>query len=158
LRDHCDRNRPSVILISMPGIEIAQQAKATSASLGTKLARLEDLGYIERRFPVTPDGPEQRPGYHIEDPFFRFWFRYVAGTSRHRYTLLGSCKWHRLVDTDVLDQLRDHQAALGGHAAAARLIIFGRDQFTPRPPRTSLSRRHPPRLSRTAIPDRMSQL
>jgi hypothetical protein len=31
----------------------------------------------------------------------------------------------------VLDQLRDHQAALGGRAAAARLIIFGREQFTP---------------------------
>jgi AAA+ ATPase superfamily predicted ATPase len=179
--------------------EIAQQAGATSASLAPKLARLEDLGYIERRYPLTPDGREQRPGYHIEDPFFRFWFRYVAGnrsrlerhrvtevsqeihadmdntmgwaferccrrwaaiyaneeitgaprqigswwsrdgqteidvvgTSRHRYALLGSCKWRRVVDVDVLDQLRDHQAALGGHAAAARLIIFGRERFTP---------------------------
>ena len=179
--------------------EIAQQARATSASLAPKLQRLEDLGYIERRYPLTPDGREQRPGYHIEDPFFRFWFRYVAGnrsrlerhrvaevgeeiladmdntmgwafeqccrrwaavyadeqvtgtprqigtwwsrdgqteidvvgTSRHRYTLLGSCKWRHAVDTDVLDQLHDHQAALGGRAAAARLIIFGREQFTP---------------------------
>jgi uncharacterized protein len=179
--------------------EIARQAKAASASLAPKLARLEDLGYIERRYPLTADGREQRPGYHIEDPFFRFWFRYVAGNrsrlerhraaevsaeiradmgntmgwaferccrrwaavyadeevtgaphqigswwsrdgqteidvvgiSRHRYTLLGSCKWRRVVDIDVLDQLRDHQAALGGHAAAARLIIFGREQFTP---------------------------
>ena len=179
--------------------EIAQQAKAVSASLAPKLARLEDLGYIERRYPLTAGGREQRPGYHIEDPFFRFWFRYVAGNrsrlerhraaevsaeiradvdntmgwaferccrrwaavyadeevtgaprqigswwsrdgqteidvvgiSRHRYTLLGSCKWRRAVDIDVLDQLRDHQAALGGHAAAARLIIFGREQFTP---------------------------
>jgi len=179
--------------------EIAQQAKAASASLAPKLARLEDLGYIERGYPLTADGREQRPGYHIEDPFFRFWFRYVAGNrsrlerhraaevsaeiradvdntmgwaferccrrwaavyadeevtgaprqigswwsrdgqteidvvgiSHHRYTLLGSCKWRRVVDIDVLDQLRDHQAALGGHAAAARLIIFGREQFTP---------------------------
>ena len=55
----------------------------------------------------------------------------VVGTSRHRYALLGSCKWRRVVDIDVLDRLRDHQAALGGHAAAARLIIFGREQFTP---------------------------
>lgn len=47
------------------------------------------------------------------------------------YALLGSCKWRRAVDADVLDQLRDHQAALGGRAAAARLIIFGREQFTP---------------------------
>ncbi len=179
--------------------EIAQQAGATSASLAPTLARLEDLGYIERRYPLTPDGREQRPGYHIEDPFFRFWFRYVAGnrsrlerhrvtevgqeiqadmdntmgwaferccrrwaavyadeevtgaprqigswwsrdgqteidvvgTSRHHYALLGSCKWRRVVDVDVLDQLRDHQAALGGHAAAARLVIFGRERFTP---------------------------
>jgi hypothetical protein len=55
----------------------------------------------------------------------------VVGTSRHRYALLGACKWRRVVDTDVLDQLRNHQAALGGHAAAARLIIFGREEFTP---------------------------
>lgn len=178
--------------------EIAQKAHAASASLSAKLQRLEDLGYIERRYPVTPDGSEQRPGYHIEDPFFRFWFRYVAGnrsrlerfrvaevrdeiladmdntmgwaferccrrwaavyadeqvtgasreigswwsrdgqteidvvgTSRHRYALLGSCKWRRVVDVDVLDHLRDHQAMLGGHAAAARLIIFGRERFT----------------------------
>jgi AAA+ ATPase superfamily predicted ATPase len=62
--------------------EIAQQAKAASASLGTKLARLEDLGYIERRFPVTPDGREQRPGYHIEDPLpksFQFGCRKYCG-------------------------------------------------------------------------------
>lgn len=179
--------------------EIAQKARAASASLSVKLQRLEDLGYIERRFPVTADGSEQRPGYHIEDPFFRFWFRYVAGnrsrlerhrvaevgeeiladmdntmgwaferccrrwtavyageqvtgaprevgswwsrdgqteidvvgTGRHRYTVLGSCKWRRLVDVDVLDRLRDHQALLGGRAAGARLIIFGRDEFTP---------------------------
>ncbi|MBO0802134.1 MAG: ATP-binding protein [Nocardiopsaceae bacterium] len=178
--------------------EIAQKARASSASLSVKLQRLEDLGYIERRFPLTADGKEQRPGYHIEDPFFRFWFRYVAGnrsrlerhrtdevreeiladmdntmgwaferccrrwaamyadegvtgspreigawwsrdgqteidvvgTGRHRYVLLGSCKWRRTVDIDVLDQLRDHQAQLGGRAAAARLIIFGREHFT----------------------------
>jgi uncharacterized protein len=178
--------------------EIAQQAKAASASLALKLARLEDLGYIQRRFPLTLDGREQRPGYHIEDPFFRFWFRYVAGNrsrlerhravevgdeiradmdntmgwaferccrrwaavyadeeitgapsqigswwsrdgqteidivgaSRHRYTLLGSCKWRRTVDIEVLDHLRNHQATLGGRATAARLIIFGREQFT----------------------------
>jgi hypothetical protein len=54
----------------------------------------------------------------------------VVGTSRHRYALLGSCKWRQVVGIDVLDQLRDQQAALGGHAAAARLVIFGRDQFT----------------------------
>lgn len=177
----------------------APAGQGDTRCLAPKLARLEDLGYIERRFPLTADEREQRPGYDIEDPFFRFWFRYVAGNrsrlerhrvaevseevhadmdntmgwaferccrrwaaayadekvigaprqigswwsrdgqteidvvgvSRHRYTLLGSCKWRRVVDNDVLDQLRDDQAVLSGRAAAARLIIFGRDQFTP---------------------------
>lgn len=55
----------------------------------------------------------------------------VVGTSRYRYTLLGACKWRRVADIDVLGQLHEHQAALGGHAAAARLIIYGQDQFIP---------------------------
>src|SRR5579875_2042222 len=76
--------------------EIAQQAKATPASLAPKLARLEDLGYIERRYPLTADGREQRPGYHIEDPFFRFWFRYVA---------VNRSRLERRRTSEVLDEI-----------------------------------------------------
>jgi predicted nucleic acid-binding protein len=45
---------------------------------------------IERSYPPTPDGREQRPGYHTKNPFFRYWFRYVADNrsrlARHRTT------------------------------------------------------------------------
>ena len=58
--------------------EIAQQAKVPTGNLARKLDRLEDLGYIEPRYPLAADGIEDRSSYQIADPYFRFWFRYVA--------------------------------------------------------------------------------
>ncbi len=178
--------------------EIAQRAGAPTAALSSKLSRLEDLGYVEKRYPLDPDGRHERAGYHVSDPYFRFWFRYVApnrsrlerghvdevlkeiladmdnamgwafeqccrrwagvyadevtlgapreigswwsrdgqdevdvvGTARHRFVLLGACKWRQIVGVDVLGKLRDHQAALGGRAAGARLVLFARAGFT----------------------------
>ena len=55
----------------------------------------------------------------------------VVGVRKHRYSLLGSCKWRRTVDVDALEDLRDAQATLGGTAAAARLVLFARSGFTP---------------------------
>jgi AAA+ ATPase superfamily predicted ATPase len=180
--------------------EIAQQAGITTGNLSKKIERLEELGYVRPVFPIAADGREDRSVYQIADPFFRFWFRYVArnrsrlergrvdevlaevmddldnlmglafedccrqwvgryadedrvgrpeqigswwsrdgsveidivGVRRHRYQLLGSCKWRRTVDEDVLDQLYEHRAALGGSAARARLALFARDGFSDR--------------------------
>lgn len=56
----------------------------------------------------------------------------IVGVGRHRYQLLGSCKWRRTVDEDVLEELYDHRAALGGKAARARLALFAREGFTAR--------------------------
>ena len=53
----------------------------------------------------------------------------VVGVSRGRYALLGSCKWTRTAEAHVLDDLREAQAALGGKAARARLILFARNGF-----------------------------
>jgi uncharacterized protein len=58
--------------------DIAQRAGTPVSALSQKLERLEDLGYVERRHPLAPGGKEERVGYHIADPYFRFWFRYVA--------------------------------------------------------------------------------
>lgn len=178
--------------------EIAQQAKTVLPSLAPKLERLEDLGYLERRHPLAADGSERRTGYDVADPYFRFWFRYVAsnrsrlergrtkevldevladmdntmgwafeqccrrwigvyadeasvgrpreigswwsrdgrteidivGVARHRYVLVGSCKWARTAGEDALDALRDQKAALGGQAATAKLVLFAREGFT----------------------------
>lgn len=54
--------------------ELKQRARI-DANLDVMLARLEELGYVERRVPIGQAGG--RPSYRIRDPFFRFWFRYV---------------------------------------------------------------------------------
>lgn len=180
--------------------EIAQQAKVPAGNLARKLERLEDLGYIAPRRPLAAGGPEARAVYELADPYFRFWFRYVArnrsrlesdrvdevlsevledldnvmgrafedccrtwlrryadeeaigapqqigswwsrdgrteidivGIRGHRYVLVGSCKWRRTADVDVLDDLRARQDALGPRAARARPAIFAREGFTDR--------------------------
>lgn len=178
--------------------EIAQHAGVPTGNLARKLERLEDLGYVEARRPLGPGGFESRASYQLSDPYFRFWFRHVAGnrsrlersrtdevlgeiladfdnvmgwafeeccrrwvgayasdeqtgapqeigaywtrdgrtevdvvgTRKHRYVLVGSCKWRKHVGTDVLGQLRAQQEALGPKAARARLVIFAREGFT----------------------------
>ena len=178
--------------------QIAQRARVPTGNLARKLERLEDLGYIDVRRPLAPDGDEGRTGYEISDPYFRFWFRYIAanrsrlesgrvrevlqeiladldnvmgwaferccrhwsavyadeqamgapreigswwsrdgsieidvvGVRRHRYAIVGSCKWRRIADVDVLSDLRTQQEALGPRATQARLAIFAREGFT----------------------------
>jgi AAA+ ATPase superfamily predicted ATPase len=178
--------------------EIAQQAGVPTGNLARKLERLEDLGYVSPRAPLASSGYEDRSSYQLADPYFRFWFRYVAsnrsrlergrvdevlqeiladfdnvmgwafeeccrrwvgayaaddaigapqeigswwsrdgrtevdvvGVRKHRYVLVGSCKWRRIAGTDVLDDLRAQQEALGPKAARARLVLFAREGFT----------------------------
>lgn len=52
-----------------------KQRSRIDANLDVMLARLQELGYVEKRVPVGGSGG--RPSYRIADPFFRFWFRYV---------------------------------------------------------------------------------
>jgi uncharacterized protein len=56
----------------------------------------------------------------------------VVGVRQHRYVLVGSCKWRREADTDVLGDLLEQQHALGPAAKNARLVIFARERFTER--------------------------
>jgi AAA+ ATPase superfamily predicted ATPase len=177
--------------------EIAQQAGVPTGNLARKLERLEDLGYLEVRRPLGAGGREGRAIYEVSDPYFRFWFRYVAsnrsrlessrvpevldevladldnvmgwaferccrhwvaayaqeqeigapqevgswwsrdgrveidlvGMRKHRYVLVGSCKWRRIVDVEVLRELRRQREALGPTASAARLALFAREGF-----------------------------
>lgn len=178
--------------------EIAQRAGVPTGNLARKIERLEDLGYVDRRRRMAAGGEEGRVGYEISDPYFRFWFRYVAGNRsrlergrvqevlpeiladldntmgwaferccrdwvsgyaeeasvgspqeigswwsrdgktevdivgvrKHRYVLVGSCKWRRVADVDVLAGLFRQRDALGPKAAGAKLAIFARDGFT----------------------------
>ncbi|MGA2163364.1 MAG: ATP-binding protein [Solirubrobacteraceae bacterium] len=178
--------------------EIAQQARVPTGNLARKLERLEDLGYIAPRYPLAADGIEDRSSYQIADPYFRFWFRFVAnnrsrlergrvdevrdeilanldnlmgwsfeqccrrwlgayadensigapqqigswwsrngqvevdvvGVRKHRYVLMGSCKWRRVAGAEVLQDLYTKQKQLGPQAADARRVLFARESFT----------------------------
>ena len=178
--------------------QIAQRAGVPTGNLLRKLERLEDLGYIVPRYPLAADGSEDRSSYQIADPYFRFWFRYVAnnrsrlergrveevrdeiladldnimgwsfeqccrrwlgayadedavgapqqigswwsrngqievdvvGVRKHRYVLVGSCKWRRVAGLNVLRDLYAKQEQLGPRAASARRVLFAREGFT----------------------------
>jgi AAA+ ATPase superfamily predicted ATPase len=58
--------------------EIAQRAGVPTGNLLRKLERLEDLGYVAPHVPLAADGGVDRSRYEIADPYFRFWFRYIA--------------------------------------------------------------------------------
>jgi hypothetical protein len=62
--------------------EIADAALIGKAHLSAYLARLQELRLVERRLPVTlpPAGRQRaRSGrYHLADPYFRFYFRFIA--------------------------------------------------------------------------------
>jgi DNA-binding transcriptional ArsR family regulator len=62
--------------------EISDAALVSKAHLSAYLARLQELRLVERRLPVTipPAGRGRaRSGrYHLMDPYFRFYFRFIA--------------------------------------------------------------------------------
>ena len=59
--------------------KIADSLRQSSSALMPYLSTLIDLGFVEKRTPITENNPEKsRKGlYFIEDNFIRFWFRYV---------------------------------------------------------------------------------
>ncbi len=58
--------------------EISNATQIPTPNLTKMLSRLETLGYLEARAPLSPGGPEaRRTSYRLADPFFRFWFRFV---------------------------------------------------------------------------------
>lgn len=62
--------------------DISNASLIGKAHLSAYLARLQELYLVERRLPVTipPDGlHKSRLGrYHLSDPYFRFYFRFLA--------------------------------------------------------------------------------
>jgi AAA+ ATPase superfamily predicted ATPase len=57
--------------------EIAQRAGRSAPDARGFLEVLEDMGLVERRYPVT-QASRRKVSYAIVDPFLRFWFRFVA--------------------------------------------------------------------------------
>jgi AAA+ ATPase superfamily predicted ATPase len=67
--------------------DIAEGAGQDVRSLHYYLQQLAELGYVEKRHPVTGETPSPRQvRYEISDPLIRFWFRFVfpnTSYSRH---------------------------------------------------------------------------
>jgi AAA+ ATPase superfamily predicted ATPase len=62
--------------------EISDAALVSKAHLSAYLARLQELRLVERRLPVTIPPAQRRLArsgrYHLSDPYFRFYFRFIA--------------------------------------------------------------------------------
>lgn len=83
--------------------EIAQAAGIAHGSSGYYLDRLKELRIITRSYPVTVDPARSRKGrYHICDPLFRFWFRFVYGRTA-RYEVYGPDGYGDLIAPELPD-------------------------------------------------------
>ncbi len=62
--------------------DISNAALVGKTHLSAYLARLREIRMVERRLPITVPGPLRRRArtgrYHLSDPYFRFYFRFVA--------------------------------------------------------------------------------
>ncbi|ELZ95948.1 putative ATPase (AAA+ superfamily) protein [Haloferax mucosum ATCC BAA-1512] len=77
--------------------EIADFAGVGSNSLGTYLAKLRRLRLITRDIPITENPNATRKSrYRLNEPLFRFWFRYVYG-QEGPLTQLGDDAYDELV-------------------------------------------------------------
>ena len=62
--------------------DISAGAMISTSHLSTYLSRLQELKMVERRLPATIPPAKRRHSrqgrYHLQDPFFRFYFRFIA--------------------------------------------------------------------------------
>jgi hypothetical protein len=73
------------------------------------LSRLVTLGILERRVPALDDPARSRKAiYAIADPYFAFWFRFIAAARSHIARGLG----RQLVETRILPGLDDHMGPI----------------------------------------------
>ena len=58
---------------------IAKQAGQDPRALSYYLQQLQELGYVERRYPLTTGEPPSARSVHYDlaDPLLRFWFRFI---------------------------------------------------------------------------------
>jgi hypothetical protein len=80
--------------------EIAKTTGLASSNLAPYLARLRELGLIERRIPATTP-PEQRrtttrSRYHLRDSYLRFYFRFIEPNLELVELELTDLLWQRI--------------------------------------------------------------
>ena len=85
--------------------EVTDLARLGTAQASKYLAVLEHMHIVRRRLPVLAP-PETRGGlWHLEDPFFRFWFRFVFPYQEDLETGLRA---EDLFDGEVAPVLNEH--------------------------------------------------
>ncbi len=57
---------------------IAEQAGVNANSVGKYLKTLTDLGLIEKALPLGGGSASKNAAYHLKDPFFSYWYRFVS--------------------------------------------------------------------------------
>ena len=83
--------------------EIAGATGIEYNQLSTYLDRLSRLRLIERHVPVTEKlERSKRSRYRLRDPLFRFWFRFLYG-STDRYDQFGENAYDRLIKPELAD-------------------------------------------------------
>ena len=86
--------------------EIADYARV---AVERPLKRLAMLGLLERRVPALDDpAKSKRAIYRVADPYFAFWFRFIAGSRAHIARGLGA----QIVDNRILPELDDYMGAV----------------------------------------------
>jgi hypothetical protein len=85
--------------------EIATFAGTDSNSLGSYLTKLRRLRLVERDVPITERPTATRKSrYRLNEPLFRFWFRYVYGRTG-RLVRLGEDAYEELVEPTFTDYM-----------------------------------------------------
>jgi hypothetical protein len=87
--------------------EIMSRSRLGASQTSKYLSVLEDMRIVRRRLPVLAP-PEARSGqWHLEDPFFRFWLRFVFP---YQEDLESGLRAEDLFDGEVAPVLNDHVA------------------------------------------------
>ena len=83
--------------------EIAGTTGIDYNQLSKYLNRLSQLRLIDQHVPITEQKERsKRSRYRIRDPFFRFWFHFVYGTSK-QYDELGADAYNALIEPEIAD-------------------------------------------------------
>ena len=87
--------------------EVTQLLRAENTTVSKYLSTLKDMRIVGRHLPVGAD-PQSRSGHwHLSDPFFRFWFRYVFP---YQDELENGLSAANLFASEIEPSLNDHVA------------------------------------------------
>lgn len=87
--------------------EIVQALRSDSPRVSKYLRVLEDMRIVDRKLPVGAKTSSRVGHWHLRDPFFRFWFRFVFP---FQDDLESGLSGRELYDSEIAPMLNDHVA------------------------------------------------